>query len=87
MTTVHERVLPFTPSARLEGTADGSTAGSGDPVALGRRLRHHRREAGLTLAALAGRTGLSASALSLIENGRREARVSTLTALAQALGV
>ncbi|MGC5584035.1 helix-turn-helix domain-containing protein [Ornithinimicrobium sp. W1679] len=87
MTTVHERVLPFTPSVRLDGTSPPTADGSGDPVALGRRVRHHRREAGLTLAALAERTGLSASALSLIENGRREARVSTLTTLARALGV
>lgn len=58
-----------------------------DPLALGRRLRHHRRQAGLTLAELAGRVGLSPSALSLIENGRREPRLSVLTGLAEALGV
>ncbi|RIK14566.1 MAG: XRE family transcriptional regulator [Acidobacteria bacterium] len=86
MTIVHDRVLPFAPSPHLEGTAE-PPAGGDDPVALGRRLRHHRRAAGLTLAELGGRVGLSASALSLMENGRREPRVSTLGALAAALGV
>jgi transcriptional regulator with XRE-family HTH domain len=89
MTTVHERVLPFRPTSLDDdgrGAAGSSAAGS-DPVALGRRLRHHRREAGRTLADVAGRAGMSASALSLLENGRREAKVSTLTALAGALGV
>lgn len=86
MTIVHERVLPFSPAPHLDDTA-APTSGASDPVALGRRLRHHRREAGLTLAALAGRVGLSASALSLIENGKREARVSVLAALAETLGV
>lgn len=86
MANVHGRVLPFTPADHLEG-AEEAAPGAVDPVALGRRLRHHRREAGLTLAALAQRVGLSPSALSLLENGRREPRVSTLSSLAEALGV
>src|SRR5690606_22712549 len=74
------------PAPHLEGT--GAPAGGGtDAVALGRRVRHHRRAAGLTLAQLAERVGLSTSALSLLENGRREPRISTLSALAAALGV
>lgn len=85
MTTVHERVLPFAPSDRLEGTDDPPAAGGADGVALGRRIRHHRREAGLTLAELGQQVGMSASALSLIENGRREPRVTTLSDLAGAL--
>lgn len=84
-------MLPFRPSVRLEGTDAGSSgeAGGGaqDAVAVGRRVRHHRKLAGLTLEALSTRVGLSASALSLIENGRREARVSTLGEVARALGV
>lgn len=58
-----------------------------DPVALGRRIRHHRRASGLTLEHLGNRVGLSASAISLIENGKREPRIGVLTAIATALGV
>ncbi|WP_131105198.1 XRE family transcriptional regulator [Ornithinimicrobium sufpigmenti] len=87
MTSSHARVLPFRPSTRLEGVGDETRAGQADPVAVGRRIRHHRRRRGLTLADVATEVGLSPSALSLIENGRREPRVSTLGALAAALGV
>ncbi len=84
-------MLPFRPSVRLDGTEPGSSGGAvggaQDPFAVGRRIRHHRKQAGLTLDALSARVGLSASALSLIENGRREARVSTLGEVARALGV
>ncbi|PZU48105.1 MAG: XRE family transcriptional regulator [Arsenicicoccus sp.] len=79
------RVLPFRPSERLE-SAEPDASGAADPVSVGRRVRHHRRAAGLTLAEVAARTAMSSSALSLIENGRREARVSTLQQLATALG-
>ncbi|MFK5690007.1 helix-turn-helix domain-containing protein [Ornithinimicrobium sp. LYQ92] len=84
----HPRVLPFRPAARLEGGEHGSSAAGGsDPVSVGRRVRHHRRRQGLTLADLATKVSLSGSALSLIENGRREARVSVLGEIARALGV
>ena len=43
------------------------------------------KNCGLTLDALGERVGLSASAVSLIETGKREAKVSTLAALAEAL--
>lgn len=43
------------------------------------------QECGLTLDALGERVGLSVSAVSLIESGKREAKVSTLAALADAL--
>ena len=43
------------------------------------------QECGLTLDALGERVGLSASAVSSIESGKREAKVSTHTALADAL--
>jgi transcriptional regulator with XRE-family HTH domain len=55
-------------------------------VTLGRRLRHARRGRGLTLARLAEQVGTAASALSLIENGRREPKLTLLHALAEALG-
>ncbi|HET7303651.1 MAG TPA: helix-turn-helix domain-containing protein [Segeticoccus sp.] len=79
------RLLPFRPMG--EEVASCPPAGGTDPLALGRRLRHHRQAQGLTLAALAGRVGLSPSALSLLENGKREPRVSVLSELAAALGV
>ncbi len=58
-----------------------------DLVTLGQRIRHFRTEAGLTLDQVAERVGTAASQLSLIENGRREPRLSLLTALAAEFGV
>ncbi|MDE9367885.1 helix-turn-helix domain-containing protein [Luteipulveratus sp. YIM 133132] len=57
-----------------------------DALTIGRRLRHVRQESGQTLGDVAQTVGMSASALSLIENGKREPRLSVLTALAEALG-
>ncbi len=62
-------------------------AGAPDPITIGRSLRHIRRRAGRTLEEVASVAGISASALSLLENGKREAKVSTLGALASALEV
>jgi len=71
-------------SPSLEGPA---AANGPDALTIGRRLRHLRRRSASTLDQLAGRAGMSASALSLIENGKREAKLSVLQALAAALGV
>ncbi|NLG22446.1 MAG: helix-turn-helix domain-containing protein [Actinomycetales bacterium] len=57
-----------------------------DPITIGRQLRHVRRSSGRTLDDVAGQAGISGSALSLLENGKREAKLSTLAALAGALG-
>ncbi|MCK0112268.1 helix-turn-helix domain-containing protein [Ornithinimicrobium sp. F0845] len=57
-----------------------------DPITIGRQLRHIRRSTGRTLDDVAGQAGISGSALSLLENGKREAKLSTLAALAAALG-
>jgi XRE family transcriptional regulator, fatty acid utilization regulator len=54
---------------------------------FGQRLRHLRRASGLTLAELGQRVGRAPSALSLLENGRREPKLSLLNALADALSV
>ncbi|SDB93576.1 Predicted transcriptional regulator [Raineyella antarctica] len=54
-----------------------------DPFSLGRRLRHLRKERNLTLAQVAEQAGIAASQLSLLENGKREAKVSTLQVLAR----
>ena len=53
---------------------------------LGRRIRHARTEKGLTLDELGQLVGSTASQLSLVENGRREPRLSLLQSLAAALG-
>ena len=58
-----------------------------DPLVFGQRLRHLRRAKGLTLEALAQRVGKHAPYLSLLENGRREVRLSLINALAAALDV
>lgn len=58
-----------------------------DPLVLGRRIRHARTRAGLTLRELASATGSTTSQLSLVENGRREPRLSLLTAIGATLDV
>jgi predicted transcriptional regulator/DNA-binding XRE family transcriptional regulator len=54
---------------------------------FGQRLRHFRRARGLTLTELGERVGRAPSALSLLENGRREPKLSLIEALASALSV
>jgi len=54
---------------------------------FGQRLRHVRRARGLTLAELGQRVGRAPSALSLLENGRREPKLSLIDSLAAALSV
>ena len=58
-----------------------------DTLVFGQRLRHLRRQRGLTLDALGARVGKPGPYLSLVENGRREVRLSLIDALAGALGV
>jgi predicted transcriptional regulator/DNA-binding XRE family transcriptional regulator len=69
------------------GPADALPATGPDPLTIGRRLRHIRRSQGLTLADTAALASISPSALSLIENGKREAKLSVLSALAAGLGI
>ena len=54
---------------------------------LGKRIRHFRTAAGLTLEGLGERVGVVGSQLSLIENGKREPRLSLLQGIARELGV
>jgi predicted transcriptional regulator/transcriptional regulator with XRE-family HTH domain len=61
------------------------TDGSLDLVTLGQRLRHARRARGRRLADVAAAVGTAASALSMVENGRREPKLSMLQSLAAAL--
>jgi len=58
-----------------------------DPLILGRRIRHFRNEAGLTLDTLGERVGKPAPYLSLLENGKKEPRVSLVLDIAKALDV
>ncbi|HSJ82837.1 MAG TPA: helix-turn-helix domain-containing protein [Acidimicrobiia bacterium] len=58
-----------------------------DPLVLGRRLRHHRRERGMTLDQLGAAIGRPAPYLSLLENGKKEPRINLVLQLAQALEV
>lgn len=53
---------------------------------LGHRIRHHRLEKGYTLDELGAVVGVAGSQLSLIENGKREPKLSLLQAIAQATG-
>ncbi|WP_412175684.1 helix-turn-helix domain-containing protein [Cellulomonas sp. SG140] len=67
--------------------ATGAAAEADDLLTLGRRIRHVRTERGMTLDQLGAAVGVSPSQLSLVENGRREPRVTLLQAIATALGV
>jgi transcriptional regulator with XRE-family HTH domain len=58
-----------------------------DPLVLGRRVRHYRNEAGLTLDQLGERVGKPAPYLSLLENGKKEPKVNLVMDLAAALDV
>jgi XRE family transcriptional regulator, fatty acid utilization regulator len=70
-----------------EQDSDSFAEGALDLGVLGQRLRHARRARGLTLAELGERVGRAPSVLSLIENGRREPKLSLIEALAAALSV
>ncbi len=54
---------------------------------IGGRIRSLRAEQGLTLQAVADRTGLSSSMVSMVERGRTSPSIGTLVAIASALGV
>lgn len=58
-----------------------------DLVTLGQRIRHFRTGAGLTLDQLGAAVGIAGSQLSLMENGRREPRLSLLQSIAEALDI
>jgi transcriptional regulator with XRE-family HTH domain len=58
-----------------------------DLSAIGQRIRFFRNRASLTLDQLGAAVGVAPSHLSLIENGRREPRLSVLTTIAAELDV
>jgi XRE family transcriptional regulator, fatty acid utilization regulator len=71
----------------LEEQIDSFRSSGLDLATFGQRLRHLRRTRGLTLAELGERVGKAPSALSLLENGRREPKLSLIESLARALSV
>ena len=58
-----------------------------DLLAFGQRLRHLRKQRGLTLSELGERVSRAPSQLSLLENGKREPKLSLIKSLAAALNV
>lgn len=58
-----------------------------DASTFGHRVRHYRKQKGYTLDQLAALVGRQAPFLSLLENGRKEPRLTEISALADALGV
>ncbi len=56
-------------------------------VAIGREVREYRKKLGITVADLATATGLSLGMLSKIENGVTSPSLTTLQAIARALGI
>ena len=58
-----------------------------DALTIGKRIRSLRNERGLTLDELGVAIGRAASQVSVLENGKREARLSDLQTVAGALGV
>ncbi|MGZ8756156.1 MAG: helix-turn-helix domain-containing protein, partial [Acidimicrobiia bacterium] len=58
-----------------------------DANTFGHRLRHYRRRRGLTLDELGTLIGRPAPYLSMVENGKKEPRISQISALAAALDV
>ncbi|MFV0319657.1 MAG: helix-turn-helix domain-containing protein [Microbacterium sp.] len=68
--------------------SDRNVADDGvDSLTIGRRIRQVRTERGMTLDDLAAEVGRAPSQLSMIENGRREPKLTLLRAIARALGV
>jgi transcriptional regulator with XRE-family HTH domain len=63
-----------------------STITSGLSRRVGRTVKARREELNLTLRALASRSGISSSMISDIERGEKSPTISTLSALAAALG-
>ncbi|RPI20231.1 MAG: helix-turn-helix domain-containing protein, partial [Actinobacteria bacterium] len=63
------------------------TTSAVDPLVFGQRVRHYRKERGLTLAALGLLVEKPVPYLSMVENGKREPKLGLMNALAAALDV
>ena len=70
-----------------ESSDEARSQPSADALSIGRRIRHFRTEAGLTLSELGERIDRAPSQISVLENGKREPSLGQLRDLATALGV
>lgn len=70
----------------LTDPADAPDDEGVDALTIGKRIRQLRTARGLTLDDLAAAVGRAPSQMSMIENGRREAKLTLLQAIARALG-
>ena len=87
MVTVDRPAHSTAPSADLLAGPAGSpdTEAGIDALTLGRRVRDRRHRLGLTLDTLAAAVDRAPSQISMIENGKREPRLSMLRLIAAAL--
>jgi len=83
VTTPPKALRPAPPRGQTEGARFGHDAG---PL-MGREIRNLRKVRGMTLAQLAGASGLSVSFISQIERGLSTPSVKALHDIAQVLGV
>jgi XRE family transcriptional regulator, fatty acid utilization regulator len=81
------KFLTYTCFMRATELAPAENDDALDLIALGRRVRHLRKKQGMTLDDLAEKVGTAPSQLSLLENGKREPKLSQLQQLGRALGV
>ena len=58
-----------------------------DSADVGSRIKYYRKQKGLTQEGLAQAIGVTNAAVARYENGSREPRISTLTLIANALGI
>ncbi|PQZ89578.1 XRE family transcriptional regulator [Arthrobacter sp. MYb227] len=74
-------------AAPEKSTLSAQDAEELDVISLGRRLRHLRKAKAMTLDDLSEAVGTAPSQLSLMENGKREPKLSMLKSLAAVFGV
>jgi transcriptional regulator with XRE-family HTH domain len=83
----HLRRYGYYRDIHLAGLDTGDEGKQDCDVDIGQRVRFLREESGLTLRALADKSGLAVNTLSLIENGKSSPSVSTLQKVSTALQV
>ncbi|MCD4673580.1 MAG: helix-turn-helix domain-containing protein, partial [Anaerolineaceae bacterium] len=77
----------MTPTINKNNRESKSPPDAQPEVLVGRKLRELRTQQGLSLRALAERSGLNVNTLSLLENGKSSPSLSTLHQLALTLNV
>lgn len=87
MVTADRTIALTAPTPLADALGKGSAeAGELDALTLGRRIRQLRRQRTMTLEDLAAAVDRAPSQVSMIENGKREPRLSMLRTIALALG-